>query len=261
MYIQMAEENIELQIAEINSNLAKTRDHVFYYKYRYTFQNDEVDDLERQKIVARQMCENLMKFSTDGRYTAGIEHFTKSMQACKPHLHVHFLSREKADSIRRAQARLFDLKGRCQACIPDVIVTEEKFFRYPLKQQDGDSRRWSSYSKAHFTKEQMIHMRDVAYSCFIQSAEVMVGKLEKKIERTTEDRLYHQLDRAYELDEECFPMYYDVLKYGLAYWAENELTFNYSTITGYIDKYLLTRGKMSYDKYLEMKGAKNIDLN
>lgn len=256
----MATENIEVQITEISGNLATTHNHVAYYKYRYTFPKD--DELEYQKTTASRMVKHIVEhFSLDGRYTAGIEHFTKGMQACKPHVHIHFLSKHKSDTIRKNMARTFEMIGRCQACIAEVLVDEDKFFRYPLKQQDGESRRWSSYSKELFTKEQVIAWRDVAYACWLQSAEVLVGKLEKKIERTTEDRLFHQLDRAYELDEECFKTYYEVLKYGLAYWAEHELTFNYSTICGYVDKYLLSRGKMSYDKYLEMKGAKNIDLN
>lgn len=247
-------ENIVMTITEMNDNLDDTRDLPVYYKYRYTFDKDT--DVEAQKKRATEMIKVIKeRYMCSPLYTAGIEHYTKGMVSCKPHLHIHFISKKSSNTIRKGLALEFNLIGRCQACKAEVIVDEDKFFRYPLKQQKNNTyiKCWSS-----FPKEESQMMIDVAYACWIQAAEIAVGKLEKKVERTSEDRLFLRLDKYFELEDP--KDYNSILKFALMYYAEHEPCFNYTTIVGYVDKYLIKHEKMSLDRYLLMKGASNFDL-
>lgn len=239
----MSEENI---ILEASNNLAK-ENLVVYYKYRYTFSKEE-DDLESQKQKAKRLCQVIQKnFLADPRMTVGIEHFTKGMVTTKPHVHIHFLSRHKSDTIRKHLARFFEMIGRVQSCKAEVLVCEDKFFRYPLKQQKGDTARF--HLVYGFKSEKQNEMIEIGYSCWKQAAEIAVGKLEKKIERSSKDRLFDYLDgfTFTKLTEKeiCLAAY--------KYYVENEPNFSYSVVDGYVHMWMLQNGHISYTDFYDKK--------
>lgn len=250
-------ENIKMEIQEITDGLSDQVSLPVYYKYRYTFDKDT--ELEQQKKLARDILKVIQnRYACDTRYTLGIEHFTKGKLSTKPHLHIHFISKKTSNTIRKGLAQEFNFIGRCQCCKAEAIVNEEKFFNYPLKQQKNDTARFVLSS---FPKEETLKMIDVAYSIWMVSSEVAVNKLEKKIERNSEDRVFHVLDNYFNSVQPTDTLsYYDVLNVALNYYAHNEPTFNYSTIVGYVDKYLIKNGKLSIQKYLKMKNVVDFDL-
>lgn len=247
-------EIIKMEITEITDGIADSVSIPVYYKYRYTFDNDS--DLESQKKLARDILKIIRaRYACDNRITLGIEHFTKGKLNTKPHLHIHFISKKTSNTIRKGLAQEFNFIGRCQCCKAEAIVNEDKFFNYPLKQQKNDTYRFFLSS---FTKEETANMIDVAYAIWMVSSEVAVNKLEKKIERNSEDRLFHVLDNLFISDPPT--TYHEILRVALLYYANNEPTFNYTTIQGYVDKYLIKNEKISIQKYLKIKGSDDFDL-
>lgn len=227
-------------ITEATENLVKDNLPA-YYKYRYTFSKAEQDLQEQQNILkefSKYIKEN---YALDSRITGGIEHYTKGMVATKPHMHIHFVSKHKSDTIRKGIMRRFDLIGRCQSCKPEVIVDEDKFWRYPLKQQAGDTYKGNYHSG--FTKEVATNMRDVAYACWKQAAEIAVGKIEKKLERTSKERLFAYLDTLEMVTEK------EAVVNALEYYVEHEETFCAKTIQGYVHCWMLKNNKISYDEF------------
>jgi len=95
-----------------------------YYKYRYTFDRD-TQSLEHQISFSKSIITWIKKHYLLGdKITAGIEHYTKGMLPAKAHLHIHFVSRSKADTIRKGLSYNWpeSFVGRCQSCKAEVIV-------------------------------------------------------------------------------------------------------------------------------------------
>lgn len=236
----------EINILEASNNLAKDN-LVVYYKYRYTFDKEETD-ITSQKLKAQRLCQVIRdNFLADPRLTMGIEHYTKGMVTTKPHVHIHFLSRHKSDTIRKHLARYFDMIGRVQSCKAEVLVSEDKFFRYPLKQQKGDTFKY--FKCFGFESEKQTEMVNVAYECWKQAAEIAVGKLEKKIERSSKDRLFDYLDSLHfdSVSEKqiCIAAY--------QYYVENEPNFSYSVVDGYVHMWMLQNKYVSYSEFYDKK--------
>lgn len=247
-------ESIKLDIQEINKNLIEAKQQLpMFLKYRYTFpaDYDKPAQIKLAKEIVRIIKERYMCSST---FTAGIEHYTKGMITAKPHLHVHFISKTPTNTIRKGLATEFNFIGRCQGCIPEVMVNEDKFFRYPFKQQKNETRVWIDSS---FDLDTIKTMIEIAYAAWIQSAEIAVGKLEAKILRTSEDRLFQVLDNLFLTEPKT---YNEVVTEACIYFAHHEQSFNYTTIIGYVDKYLIKYSKISTKKFLEMKGTIDFQL-
>lgn len=248
-------ENIKTTISEISSGIDDQVSIPVFYKYRYTFDKDLL--LENQITLAKSIIKLIKeRYACDNRVTAGIEHFTKGKLDTKPHLHVHFISKKNSNTIRKGLALEFNFIGRCQCCKAEAIVNEDKFFRYPLKQQKNDTFRWGHASG--FTQDEKLNMVEVAYGIWIVSAEVAVDKLQKKIERNSEDRVFHVLDNLFSISPPT--TYYEVMSVAIKYYAEHEPTFSYSTITGYVDKYLIKTERISISKYLKIKKCEDFEL-
>lgn len=223
-----------------------------YYKYRYTFNKDE-QDLESQKCKFKLIYNFIRSHYLIGdRIVGGIEHYTKGMVAAKPHLHIHFISKSKSDTIRKGLGREYNMIGRCQSCKAEVIVDESKFWRYPLKQQDGDTARYMSASG--FIKEDLLLMKDIAFACWKQSAEIAVLKVEKKLERSTRERLFSYFDGLDYFSIQNKDLVTLKQSYILAYqyYAENEESVCVKTIDGYVNQYCLVKGYITYDKFYEL---------
>lgn len=212
-----------------------------YYKYRYTY--DLSASLQTQITLANQFLAEIRHYMLLPKYTLGIEHYTKGMQPCKPHLHIHFVSKHSSKNIREQLRTKFGLIGRVQSCKAEVNVDEFKFWRYPLKQQSGESKRF--FRTEGFSKEDEKHYLDVAYACWKQAAEVSISKQQRKEERSSKDRLFTYLDETFE--DSATLRDYRIAAY--RYYVEHEDTFSPSSIRGYVYMYVLRRGIISYEDF------------
>ena len=257
-------DNIEFSISELveDSPIPLTKSSVIrkelslfslpvYYKYRFTFQPD--DSIDYQKAQVRNIINGMKKqdYILDNKYIASIEHYSVGMSSAKPHTHIHFMSRAKSDTIRKQLAREFEMIGRVQCCKAEINVDEAKFWRYPLKQQQGPSKVYTLYEG--FTKEEITRMCDIAYEMWKVSAEVSCAKREKVEENNTlKDRLFIYLDTLSPKTR------YDVISAALMYYVEKENhPVNNQTIDGYVNLYMLQKKMVSYDTYIK-QNFKNI---
>lgn len=258
-------DNIELSISELSdedTNIPITKSSVIrkelsmftvpvYYKYRYTFPVG--DSLDCQKATVNHIIRAMKEqdYIIDGKFVAAIEHYSVGMSSAKPHVHIHFTSRAKSDTIRKQLARQFEMIGRVQCCKAEVNVDESKFWRYPLKQQQGSSKIFTIYGG--FEKQEIIRMCDIAYEMWKVSAEVSVAKREKVEETNTlKDRLFIYLDTLLPKTR------YDVISAALMYYVEKENhPVNNQTIDGYVNLYMLQKKMVSYDTYIK-QNFKNI---
>lgn len=238
---------METSLEDINNNLSLLNIPI-YYKYRYTFNTKEENNISDYTIKTDQLVRFIKdKYLCGDKLTSGVEIYTKGMLSCKPHVHIHFMSRHKSDTIRKGIARRFEMIGRCQACIPEVIVEADgaKFWRYPLKQQKEESKMY--HKCLGFAQVEIDNMIHIAYESWKCSAQIMVNKLEKKLERTSKERLYVYFD--------SLPFVYESIKQtcclAYMYYAENENEVSVKTIDGYVNQYLLINKHLSPETFYD----------
>lgn len=220
-----------------------------YYKFRYTFE-DEMDEREK-KATIDLLIRWLKRFIIGGKFTLGVEHFKSGMEQAKPHIHIHFVSRTKKDTIvkhLKRQSKKDDLDifhtNRCYALGVEVNVNEDKFFRYPLKQQKGETYKKILFGE-YFTKERIQTLRDEAYAVWITSCEIQNKKREKKEDMDClSERLYFYLDKLDNLDTDL------KIKIGIQkfYIEEEKKPFNKATALGYFYNYKIQRNRMTHEQ-------------
>lgn len=225
--------SLQDEIHEIASGLSQDNLPVFY-KYRYTY--PEGMSLTDQIDIAGRLVDYIRKhYMLGAKFTLGIEHYTKGMMVAKPHVHIHFQSKTPSKTIRDSMAKAFGMRGKCQSCKAEVLVDEDKFWRYPLKQQKSETER--HWSGGVFTPADLDKMREVAYACWKQAAQVLLHQKERKEERTSRDRLYNYLDEMHSR----VPMtsLEKTRMHAYMYYAEHEDMLNVSTVDGYVNVWLL----------------------
>lgn len=222
-------------------------DVLIYYKFRYTFQNlelkDEYSSMEKKQHIlnVKGMLNDLDPYIVD-RCTVGLEYMNSYGAPTHPHMHIHFTSRSKKDTIikqlrRRAQEygetmrtnKVFSLK-------PETYVVEEKFFRYPLKQ--GLNIDWQK----GFKEEEYTQMHLMANDCWKIGCEVNNSKKDRKEESTDlYDRLYRHVIK--ELKNEICDI--NVLAEIIKFYQIEKRPINMSTAKGYMYTVLLDSGKIT----------------
>lgn len=247
--IEEKEEVVEPTLTEFEKVSKSQAD--IYYKFRYTFMEED-NDLFTQQAIARSIIRELKRYMVRGYYTAGIEHFSSGMVDAKPHLHIHFVSRDKKDTIRKHLhynqdekygEKAFDGKRGRYALCQEVIVHEERFWRYPLKQQKNDTKRFCN--AAGFTKDAVISMIDKAYDHWVTASEIENAKKEKKeVADLLSERLFQYLDTH--VTQRCDRN----LKIAIQrfYIVEEQRPFNKTTAYGYLLNYKIIRGLMTHDE-------------
>lgn len=220
-----------------------------YYKFRYTFAEDVQGDLNCQKLQTNRLIGLLSKFMLENKYTVGIEWFTRGMVDAKHHVHIHFTSRTKKDTIVKALKRadkdeevLLFHSNRCYALGREVDVCVDKFWRYPFKQQKNDTRKFMAVRG--IAKPVALVLRDVAYDCWVTASEIMNKKIEKKEDSDQlSTRLYAFLDKKDTSTD--IKIKIEIQKF---YIEEEDKPFNRSTALGYFYNYKITRKKMTHEE-------------
>lgn len=215
-----------------------------YYKFRYTF-SDDYPTLDHQKVCTRDIVKRLKPYFSSEYYTAGIEHFSEGMKDAKPHVHIHFVSRTKKDTIvKKLKRSTSDFEGnRCYSLKAEIIVDKEKFYRYPLKQQKGQTQRYAM--AGGFGPNDTMMMKDVAYGCWLTASEIANKKIEKKEDADQlVDRLFVYLDKCGQLDTDTQIK----IKIQQFYIEEEKKPFNKTTALGYFYNYKITRKKMTHEQ-------------
>lgn len=239
----------EDEIEETTSQFSKSEISAcdIYYKFRYTFPDDV--SIEEQKTTTRLLLMLLKKYFISAKFILGIEHFKSGMAEAKPHVHIHFVSRTKKDTIVKYLKRHDKFDGtdlfhgnRCYSLGIEVNVNTDKFWRYPLKQQKNDTAKYILFGG--FEPDKISSWRDEAYAVWITACEIQNKKNEKKEDNDQlSDRLFNYLDKLDNLD--C-----DInIKIGIQkfYILEEGKPFNKTTALGYFYNYKIQKNLMSHE--------------
>jgi len=248
------ENNIESEEESSSSEYEKTQhsEADIYYKFRYTFPEEYQGSLEMQKTRTRIIVGLLRKFMLQGEYVAGIEWFKTGMLDVTHHVHIHFVSRTKKDTIVKSLKRsdkneecpIFN-GNRCYALGREVDVHIDKFWRYPLKQQGGDTRKCAMF-EGH-QKNRVIDWRAQAYAVWITASEIQNKKIEKKEDSDQlSTRLYAHLDKVDTGTDVKIKI--EIQKF---YIEIEDRPFNRTTALGYFYNWKVLRGRMTHEQLAE----------
>ena len=239
-----------LELPETDSEFEKTQfsEADIYYKFRYTFSEDAQGDLHAQNLITKGIIKILQKFMLT-KYTGGIEWFKSGMLDVAHHVHIHFVSRTKKDTIVKALKRsdkdeecpLFHT-NRCYALGREVDVHISKFWRYPLKQQKGDTRKKIFFKG--FSQGEIVTLRDEANAVWLTSAEIQNKKNERKEDSDQlSSRLYAHLDKQDTSSD--IKIKIEIQKF---YIEIEDRPFNRTTALGYFYNYKIMRKKMTHEE-------------
>ncbi len=229
-----------------------------WYKLRIRLDDDiynPAQDARRYKFYECALAEFfdiIQKYSLD-KITSGLEVHNKRGAYTYPHIHIHFTSQVKKDTILKAIKRHYEaefgdpLKGnKMYSFTPELNVRSDAFFRYPLKQIANDPEVFKCC--AGFKHETLCQLRAIAYA-----QEMIRWQINDKKETQKEEHssIYERAENKLKDTNAQTPL--DVaLGIQDLYLKENR-PVNNVTIAGYTLTYCLQNGIISKEK-----NAKNI---
>lgn len=208
-----------------------------YVKFRYTLEEGF------PKHLIPQLIKDFIEIITPAVLVVGYETKNKVGEQTHPHLHLHFTTDKKVESIRKALTRKWKDEGetRTRAALYSLKQEEDVkdvdfFFRYPLKQGNNDYDKFNVYPDG-FDK-------DVQMKCAIEyyNTSVMINrqKMEKELNKTsTYDKLSEYLDSlalSVNLTSNL------VIKFAVQFYIDNKMAISATTIHGYCVTYCVING-------------------
>ena len=227
-----------------------------YYKFRLTL-DDDVWDGSSSRVVSMGALREWTDWLADGGYvsgrmTAGWEVKNSHGDFCKPHIHIHFKSTSKKDTIVKS------LKRHYLAMYDETLVgnglysfklcafpeSEDKFFRYPLKQQTF-TLKGKHYCRG-FTDEEIKTMSAVAHGSWVTSAECNNSKKDK---RENTDTLYDRLLKNVTKKLDGKPLDSSHFYLIVQFYKDEKRPINDSTMVGYYHLIRLELGSTTVAEY------------
>jgi len=169
----------------------------------------------------------------------------------KPHVHIHFVSRHKKDTIikklkRHSETKDLLMGNRCYSMGIEVNVNERKFWRYPLKQQKEKTKRF--YRSSGFDDIEIESMINEAYAVWITSCEIQNKKNEKKEDSDLfSDRLFNYLNKMNVSSDINIKIH--IQKF---YIEVEKKPFNMTTARGYFINYKVQKGLLSHEELAKL---------
>lgn len=210
---------------------------ISYFKLRYTFTPDTSKHF--------QEASSMIGIIGDVSYISiGFENCDKVGKPTSPHIHFHFTSHTKYDTLKkRIQRYLKDTfngtrKGNSvySLKLESVVEDETRFFRYPFKQS-----RFNPQPKPHtdFSRERsrlpngfdIERQTELACEEYERDIEFNLKKLENVLKPNTKDKLFKYLDKIHA--DTPFTSRKDILTHIITYYAQEEKSANKQTIIGF----------------------------
>lgn len=224
-------------------------DNEIFYKFRFTFEGqDENHDYEKDdkdfQFTTNWFIDQFQEYYL-GKMTSGIEFLNSKGQPTWAHLHIHFSSKTKKDTIWKQIKRKWaddgfgNIVGNKQYSFKvETYVNEEKFFRYPLKQ--GLQKSWKAPNgrttarQFGFTDQELELMYEKAHDCYLISQEVSNAKQDRKDEA---DSLYDRLLEAYKKNPKNDEV--EILAMIFQFYQDEKRSININTCKGYVNNIML----------------------
>lgn len=229
-----------------------------WYKLRITLSDEKYDPtMPTSKFThminaAVEFLDIVRPYIADSKVIGGVEVHNKYGLYTYPHVHIHFKSQMKKDTILKQLKRKYEeaygepmIGTKRYSFKPETNVDEVAFYRYPLKQYET-MPRYCLYDG--FDYDEMDEMRRVAHAQYKIGVEVNDAKKTKKDEHTS---IYERC--CVELDKLSSPRPLDIILGIQEIYLKEKRPINNQTIKGYSLTYMLTKGIVSKEK-----NAKNI---
>lgn len=250
----------QLQDKNIVINEKKENINILSYKLRITTDDDQFNATETRQFktacsVANTIYDRLIGYEfIHSKAVMGVEVKGKSGDYVKPHFHIHFNSKIKKDTIVKNLKRFYEdnygenLKGNGMYYlkIESYIDNEQKFYGYPLKQQEDISK----VKYLGYTQEQIEEMRVGANAVYKTGCEVQQSRNDRREEKET---LWDRLEEFLNKTPDSEPMA-KIIEF---YMTENR-PINNTTIIGYYNLYRLKSGKITIEDYASILKNKNV---
>jgi len=203
-----------------------------YIKFRYTL---EVGCPHHLKQLKAGLIQDYIDIITPVFMVIGYETKNKLGEETHPHIHIHFTTDKKVETIRKALTRKWkdEHETRTRAALyslkqEDDVKDQDFFFRYPLKQGNNIFDKYNLYPPT-FDKEIQIKCANEYYNT---SVTINRAKMEKELNKTsTFDKLQEFLDPLeLKTTNEVISKTYD-------FYLENKMAMNVNTIHGYCITY------------------------
>lgn len=218
-----------------------------YYKFRFT-PSPTLDENLCQN-VGRSFFREFLKIEELEFATFGFETKDKLGEDTDPHFHCHFASSNfKIGAVRKAIQRskyALDAKAENRAkgyyslTEETDVQSEERFFRYPFKQQGRCFQNWERLPDGFEIEKQ------VALACDEWERDIEFNqKVKERRERPTgKDVLFSHMDVLHQ--NTPFTNVEDILVAILDFYNTEEKSSNESTIRGYVNTAILRYGLMT----------------
>ena len=238
--------------------IAPDKPMIKYFDFRLTLDEDVYEQSSRKFKMYSDITISWFNWLIEKNYiadraTAGFEVLGKTGDNVKPHFHIRMSSYANHAAVRKAIREKFrkdydqELKGNHMYMFKIIADPdhEQKFFRYPLKQQEGKPLIGKG-----FTQGQLKDMCVAAIANYKTTCEVNIKKQER---HENNDTLYDRLEQY--LDKKGCTLE-NILKF---YVEEEKKPINDQTIVGYFNLYRLRRQIITYSAYsLKIKSKYNL---
>jgi len=218
-----------------------------HIKFRYDFPEDEsFTDMTPYMVIYR-----LLKVDTAmPTGVVGIESKNKYGEEIKKHMHFHFISDEKLETIRRRFTRsaVEGKKDSYSLALEKDVIDDDRFFRYPLKQYSSPfvypfSSRIPAPTGFDFSIQQLL-----------ANEEWEKGKQILSKNRVKSDSRLTTYEKIIDLIEENSILFFGISgirHYILQYYLDNNIPPNRSKIIEMSDGIAIRQKIISFDDYFE----------
>lgn len=220
-------------------------DNMKYVKFRFDF----TDDTTHPYQILNQLFG-----STYPVGVLGVETQNAQGALIKRHLHYHFVTDEKVETIRKRFSRnypQFKERGRGFYSLTEETDVRDvnHFFRYCVKQQEPITFKYE-YTRIPIPEDFDLKMQNIlAYEEWSKGKEIMTKKAKESLSRLS---VYEKiLDIIQKTSPEIFTLR-DAKLYVLDYFLENNLPPNKNKIIDIANGVAITQGIISKEQFLDL---------
>lgn len=239
----------------------------FLYKLRYTFTDelqikDDTPAEEKDKIYKSQkqmlydIYQLLKEYIHNDKFTSGIEYRGKTGQFVNNHIHFHFESNGKRDSIAKQFVRKmildmndFRKKSSAYYLKAQSEIDYEKHYKYPLKENDWKITKKYNFCKG-FTQEELEILNIKAHSQRLIQYEVNEHKQTKKEDVGFVEKFISYLDNVKNQPKTHEDVFVALTEF---YVDHQEKPPDYKQIKNYSYMYLMKKRIISFTEYYNLK--------
>ena len=238
-----------------------------YFKFRLTLSEDSVTEgnsgfwtPSRLHRLAKPYVDKIIKgYSANNLWTGAVEVLDKFGNFTRPHLHLHFASSHKKDTILTCIKRLYKaindevMKGvGVYALIIETHINEERFFKYPLKQLHEAGLRNNMTNPTNYPADVFETMRHTAHDQWKFGCEVNNTKSARhEAVLTRYERMCEYLVKSTPECPNQPTTLTEVIKGICHFYIKENAPLNMQTIKGYALQYCLKTGIMDLDVFVE----------